>query len=81
MATRIENHCVDCPQGCIHCGRQHVEVEICDADGCDEYATHYTDEGAFCEECLEKYLDEVFTGLSLSEKIDVLKEIASISEV
>lgn len=81
MATKIENHCVDCPQGCINCGRRHVEVEICDADRCSNYATHITDEGYFCENCLTKYLNEVFESLSLSEKIDALKEIVNIQEV
>ena len=81
MATRIENHCVDCPQGCINCGRRYVEVEICDAYGCDDYAIYITDEGYFCENCLEKYLNKVFENLSLSEKIDALKEIVNIQEV
>jgi hypothetical protein len=56
-------------------------VEICDADRCGNYATHITDEGYFCENCLTKYLNEVFESLSLSEKIDALKEIVNIQEV
>ena len=28
-----ENNCVSCPMGCIHCGKEHEVVYICDECG------------------------------------------------
>lgn len=52
----IENYCVECPQGCIHCGRdEDVEEVFCDICGSAEdtmyewYGTDYCEADLFVE--------------------------------
>lgn len=51
------NECVDCPQGCVHCGRKRVRTVICDCCRKEidiEYDGLYTLEGYddLCRDCL-----------------------------
>ena len=41
------NECVDCPQGCVHCGRKRVRTVICDC--CREEIDVEYD---LCRDCL-----------------------------
>lgn len=45
MGFRIEDNCVMCGIGCIHCGRDHEEVHYCDK--CETYSEYMATIG-FC---------------------------------
>lgn len=77
----VENNCVGCPQGCVRCGRNHQEVVKCDGVNCDAYATYTTETGDYCEDCLNTELDAIYSSLSLSEKINVLKEYINAERI
>lgn len=34
--VKVVNNCVDCPMGCIHCGREHEIEYYCDKCGSQE---------------------------------------------
>ena len=55
MAKVVENYCVSCPQGCIHCGRSE-DVVYYECDGCgvdDEEEKLYSDgDYHFCAACM-----------------------------
>lgn len=57
IKSHFENMCVDCPMGCIHCGRKHVEVFECSKCG-DESTNPEFDgwdmEEGLCAECREQ---------------------------
>ena len=50
---KIENNCYDCPRPCANCGRDRMEVHICD-ECCDAYAEYIVDDDDLCEDCLIK---------------------------
>lgn len=77
----IEDNCVGCPQGCIRCGRSHQEVIKCDSVNCEEYATYTTEDGDYCDDCLQTELDAIYSSLSLSEKIALLKEHITVERI
>ena len=57
---RFENQCVDCPQGCINCGRKHTLVLTCDDCGDDTDELFYgNDGGEYCMYCLTKHVEKV----------------------
>ena len=64
MATRIENHCMQCAvpaYPCLgeHCSRRRVKVHSCDRCGEDLDAIYAVDGEELCEECLkEMFLKE-----------------------
>lgn len=52
--TKTVNECVECPQGCAHCGRKRVERVFCDRCG-EEIAGDVYEAGVYdelCESCL-----------------------------
>ena len=58
----VENDCVGCPQGCVHCGRERTYY-MWTCDGCGEKTTEYDEfihEGdkCYCPGCW----DELFGG-------------------
>lgn len=59
MARVVDNDCVGCPQGCIHCGRGDYEYYEC--DGCDDKSTLNDDtlyrdgDKHYCLACLIKH--------------------------
>lgn len=77
----IEDNCVGCPQGCVRCGRDHQEVVKCDSVNCKEYATYTTKYGDYCDDCLQTELDAIYSNLSLSEKINLLKEFITVERI
>ena len=77
----VENNCVGCPQGCIGCGRNHQEVVKCDSVNCEEYATYTTENGDYCDDCLQAELDAIYYSLSLLEKIDLLKDHITVERI
>jgi len=59
---RIENDCVGCPQGCIHCGRERDYI-VWECDECGElmYSEDEVEEvdgKDFCSDCYEKLYEE-----------------------
>lgn len=51
--VRYENDCVDCPQGCIDCGRKRTPHYYCDNPKCGDEATLYEYESEqLCADCL-----------------------------
>ena len=60
MGYEIENNCVGCPQGCIHCGRDRQEVWFCDE--CGDYTEElYEYEGKeLCWACYKAKFNEKF---------------------
>lgn len=63
MSVGIEDYCVGCPQGCIHCGRKNVVVVRCDGFKCDEYTTdpeefYSIGDKDYCPECAKEFLEE-----------------------
>jgi len=58
MAREVDNYCVSCPQGCIHCGRErdiiHYSCDDCGrADNIDGETIIYSDGAYFyCAACL-----------------------------
>lgn len=55
-----ENHCVDCPQGCIDCGRKNVTVTVCDCCKSHSDMLYNYDGKEICRECIEEnYLEEI----------------------
>lgn len=61
MGFRIENNCVDCPQGCINCGRREQEAYFCDK--CGDYADLWTplyrfEDKELCWECYKEQFNE-----------------------
>lgn len=70
---RIENHCVDCGLPCLgsSCPNRNVRVDYC--DNCEtNYAKYHVDGNDLCETCTEKYLQETFDDLTVSEKAEAL---------
>lgn len=60
---KYENDCVDCPQGCIECGRKKVKYFIC--DDCGDYVNdlYYGDDGGeYCGSCLTEHVEKVKRG-------------------
>lgn len=55
---RYENECVDCPMGCMNCGRKRVPVRYCDRCQRAEQLYYFDDE-ELCLECIEESLDKV----------------------
>lgn len=58
---KYEDECVDCPQGCINCGRKHVPHYFCDDCG-EEYQpeelyTHPDTEDVYCKNCILSKLE------------------------
>ena len=55
---RVDDYCVNCSMGCIHCGRKHVHHFTCDGRGCDADTLDgetvlYEDSGLhYCLRCL-----------------------------
>lgn len=62
-----ENNCVGCDH-CGSCGRDHEKIIACDV--CGDYADYHTNEGGFCEDCLEKLLNSWWEESTIDEKID-----------
>ena len=55
-----ENDCVDCPQGCINCGRKDSIYFIC--DDCGDYVDDLyigNDGGEYCSSCVLDHLETV----------------------
>ena len=57
---RTDDYCVNCPQGCIHCGRKHVSHYVCDGHNCDadtidgETKLYEDGDRHYCLKCLIK---------------------------
>lgn len=52
---KLINDCYCCPRPCAGCGRDKMEVRICDC--CyNEYAEYVVDGEDLCEDCLQKQL-------------------------
>ena len=55
-----ENQCCDCDLPCIHCGREHTPVMICDDCGDEASELWYGEDGKeYCEYCIKKHLEKV----------------------
>ena len=58
----VDNNCVSCPQGCIHCGRGNYMVPIavqCEYCGEDQEEVYDTPDGYYCKECLTEAFSKV----------------------
>lgn len=57
-----ENNCVHCPQGCIHCGRDHQPMGVCDDKSCGaetDELFYGVDGGQYCKHCITGHLERV----------------------
>lgn len=70
----IENRCIGCElqDSCSieNCNYGNVNVYYCDM--CDGYAKYRIDEKDMCEECANKYCDEIWSGFTVEEKCEML---------
>ena len=66
--------CVHCPaemgcrDGCPYINRYHYECDICGSDDA-EYQIEYED---YCEDCADKYLNDIFNQYTVDEKARLL---------
>lgn len=71
---KLENQCVGCPteMGCLAsaCRYRNVPVYYCDI--CGDYATYQLKDEDYCEDCMEKYLQDLFNDLSIEEQAELL---------
>lgn len=71
-----EDECVGCPtgMGCLgkSCPYKNVERIYCDVCGCDSYEMYKVDGDDMCEECAEKYLQDIWDELTIEEKAELL---------
>jgi len=70
----IENQCVGCETCTLGsgCSLLHVQCIYCDECGSDE-AKYHIENMDYCEECANKYLDELFHDISsVEEKAELL---------
>lgn len=79
----VEDNCVGCPQGCIHCGHGEHWVFVCDECG---YSTTETDkiryfhqigEEDYCNECYRK-MQEKYCSFGKCKKHLVCDKIGSV---
>lgn len=56
---KYENDCVDCPQGCIQCGRNHTPHLYCDECGEDAEVLYDYDGEELCQECLLEHFNKI----------------------
>lgn len=72
---KYENQCVGCPteMGCIGEACPYINVPVDYCDQCHNYAEYRIDGDDLCEECADKYLNEAFDDLSISEKAEALE--------
>lgn len=70
----FEDYCVGCPReiGCLgpSCPNKNVPVIYCDKCGC--YADYRYEGGDYCEDCLNNVLQEEFSNLLISEKLEAI---------
>ena len=61
MGFRIEDNCVGCPMGCIHCGRSHQHVYYCDRCDTENEPLYEADNGdEVCWDCYkEQYTEKI----------------------
>ena len=74
---RYENHCCDCavpgyPCEGSSCPYIDVPVYYCDICGYSTPAEYDIEGGHYCKECVNKYLDEDFKNLTISEQAEIL---------
>lgn len=73
---KYENQCVGCPEGmgCLGKSCPYVDVLVDYCDDCGAEGAEYRIDGDdLCEDCAEKYLQEVFDDLTISEKAEALE--------
>ena len=73
---KYENQCVGCPEGmgCLGKSCPYVDVPVDYCDDCGAEGAEYRIDGDdLCEDCVEKYLQEVFDDLTVSEKAEALE--------
>jgi len=60
MMKEIDECTGGCPQGCINCGRKHIQIKVCDWCECeDEYERYYNiGNDEVCEECAIEYIKD-----------------------
>lgn len=79
---KYEDECVSCPpeMGCLgeSCPYRNVPRDYCDTCDCED-ATYRIDEDDYCKSCAEKYLQDMFDGLTIEEKAEILE--ADISKI
>lgn len=75
MAYTVENACVGCPQGCIHCGRDQDRLVVtCDICGENIEFSDFSDirkldDNEVCDECFGVFEDALAT---LEQSMDTL---------
>lgn len=53
-----ENNCVSC-DWCMHCGKDHEPVLICDRCGEEESELYWVEDEQLCRHCVFEVLEEV----------------------
>ena len=61
MGYRVDDDCVGCPQGCVHCGRGEYEVYYCDKCGFTTKDLYIGPKGKeFCWDCYkEQFISKI----------------------
>jgi len=70
----IENQCVGCPKeiGCLGSGCPNRNIIVYYCDRCNGYANYKIGDEDMCEECAEKYCNELWEQISLEDKCELL---------
>ena len=71
MAKIIENNCVGCPQGCVHCGRKEEEVIVC--DNCEDFAEFRYENTDYCEDCFNDFKEMFNFKLMVDKSVEEYK--------
>lgn len=69
---KTENQCVGCETCTLGRGCPLLNVSYCECDSCGDDAEYRIDGKDYCRNCAVKYLDEMFYGLPIDEKADLL---------
>lgn len=56
----VENECVGCPQGCIHCGRDEVVHFYCDECGEEDVLRQVDNDTQLCPDCFAEYVNNLY---------------------
>ena len=68
----VENQCVGCETCTLGSGCSLLRVEVFTCDVCGDDADYHIGGKDYCEECENKYLNDRFDELAVTEKAEVL---------
>lgn len=72
MSKMIEDKCVDCDLPCILNSCPYHKKEIYQCDYCNYEAVYKYDGEDYCEECMERLLQDIFDESNIMDKAKML---------